>query len=52
MALEWAPRDMRVNAVAPGHVAAEGGIEDFRAGRLDEAAMTASIPARDRARTS
>jgi 3-oxoacyl-[acyl-carrier protein] reductase len=46
MALEWAPRGLRVNAVAPGHVATEGVIEDFRAGRLDEAAMTASIPAR------
>ncbi|HZZ62119.1 MAG TPA: glucose 1-dehydrogenase [Roseiarcus sp.] len=46
MALEWAPRGMRVNAVAPGHVATEGVIEDFRAGRLEEAAMIASIPAR------
>ena len=46
MALEWAPRGLRVNAVAPGHVATEGVIEDFRAGRLDEAALLASIPAR------
>ena len=46
MALEWAPRGIRVNAVAPGHVATEGVIEDFRAGRLDEKAMLASIPAR------
>jgi NAD(P)-dependent dehydrogenase (short-subunit alcohol dehydrogenase family) len=46
MALEWAPRGLRVNAVAPGHVATEGVIEDFRSGRLDEAAMIASIPAR------
>jgi NAD(P)-dependent dehydrogenase (short-subunit alcohol dehydrogenase family) len=46
MALEWAPRGMRVNAVAPGHVATEGVIEDFREGRLNEAAMIASIPAR------
>jgi len=46
MALEWAPRGMRVNAVAPGHVATEGVIEDFRAGRLDEAAMIRNIPAR------
>ena len=46
MALEWAPRGLRVNAVAPGHVATEGVIEDFRAGRLNEAAMIASIPAR------
>ena len=46
MALEWAPKGMRVNAVAPGHVATEGVIEDFRAGRLDEAAMIKSIPAR------
>ncbi len=46
MALEWGPRAMRVNAVAPGHVATEGVIEDFRAGRLDEAAMIQGIPAR------
>jgi len=46
MALEWAPKGLRVNAVAPGHVATEGVIEDFRAGRLDEAAMIAKIPAR------
>ena len=46
MALEWAPKGFRVNAVAPGHVATEGVIEDFRAGRLDEAAMINSIPAR------
>jgi NAD(P)-dependent dehydrogenase (short-subunit alcohol dehydrogenase family) len=46
MALEWAQKGMRVNAVAPGHVATEGVIEDFRAGRLDEAAMIASIPSR------
>ncbi len=46
MALEWAPRGLRVNAVAPGHVATEGVIEDFRAGRLDEAAMIRKIPAR------
>jgi len=46
MALEWAPKGLRVNAVAPGHVATEGVIEDFRAGRLDEAALTRSIPAR------
>lgn len=46
MALEWAPRGLRVNAVAPGHVATEGVIDDFRAGRLNEAATIASIPAR------
>ena len=46
MALEWAPKGMRVNTVAPGHVATEGVIGDFRAGRLDEAAMVARIPAR------
>ena len=46
MALEWAPKGFRVNAVAPGHVATEGVIEDFRAGRLDESAMVKSIPAR------
>ncbi len=46
MALEWAPKGMRVNSVAPGHVATEGVIEDFRAGRLDEAAMLSRTPAR------
>ena len=45
MALEWAPKGLRVNAVAPGHVATEGVIEDFRTGRLDQAAMIKSIPA-------
>jgi 3-oxoacyl-[acyl-carrier protein] reductase len=46
MALEWGPRGLRVNAVAPGHVATEGVLEDFQAGGLDEAKMLASIPAR------
>jgi NAD(P)-dependent dehydrogenase (short-subunit alcohol dehydrogenase family) len=46
MALEWALHGLRVNAVAPGHVSTEGVIADFRAGRLDEAAMIRSIPAR------
>jgi 3-oxoacyl-[acyl-carrier protein] reductase len=46
MALEWAPKAIRVNAVAPGHVLTEGVIEDFRAGRLDETAMIEKIPAR------
>jgi len=45
MALEWGRRGMRVNAVAPGHVATEGVVDDFRAGRLDEAAMLKAIPA-------
>ena len=30
--------------VAPGHVKAEGVLEDFRSGRLDEGAMLAHIP--------
>jgi NAD(P)-dependent dehydrogenase (short-subunit alcohol dehydrogenase family) len=46
MALEWAPHGLRVNAVAPGHANTEGVIADFRAGRLNEAAMIRSIPAR------
>ena len=46
MALEWGPKGLRVNAVAPGHVATEGVLEDFQAGRLDEAKLVAAIPAR------
>ena len=45
MAVEWARHGLRVNAVAPGHVATEGVLEDFRAGRLDEKAMLARTPA-------
>ena len=44
MAVEWAGHGLRVNAVAPGHVATEGVLEDFRTGRLDEKAMLAHIP--------
>ena len=45
MALEWGPKGMRVNAIAPGHVNTEGVLADFRAGRLNETAMLAHIPA-------
>ena len=45
MAVEWARHGLRVNAVAPGHVATEGVLEDFRSGRLDEKATLAHIPA-------
>ncbi len=45
MAVEWAGKGLRVNAVAPGHVKSEGVLEDFRIGRLDEAAMIRRIPA-------
>jgi NAD(P)-dependent dehydrogenase (short-subunit alcohol dehydrogenase family) len=45
MALEWTRLSIRVNAVAPGHVATQGVLEDFRSGRLDEAAMLRAIPA-------
>jgi NAD(P)-dependent dehydrogenase (short-subunit alcohol dehydrogenase family) len=45
MAVEWGGQGLRVNAVAPGHVATEGVLEDFRTGRLDEKAVLARIPA-------
>ena len=44
MAVEWAGHGLRVNAVAPGHVATEGVLRDFRTGRLDEKAVLARIP--------
>jgi NAD(P)-dependent dehydrogenase (short-subunit alcohol dehydrogenase family) len=45
MAVEWAAKGLRVNAVAPGHVATEGVLADLKAGRLDEKAVLARIPA-------
>lgn len=44
LGLEWADRDIRVNAIAPGWTRTEmvaGGIKD---GRLSEAALTSRIP--------
>jgi 3-oxoacyl-[acyl-carrier protein] reductase len=46
MALEWTPRGLRVNGVAPGHIETEGVRADFEAGRLDEEKMLSAIPAR------
>jgi NAD(P)-dependent dehydrogenase (short-subunit alcohol dehydrogenase family) len=45
MALEWAAKGLRVNAVAPGHVNTDGVLEDFRTGRLKEAEVLSRIPA-------
>jgi NAD(P)-dependent dehydrogenase (short-subunit alcohol dehydrogenase family) len=45
MAVEWARKGLRVNAVAPGHVATEGVLQDLQTGRLDEKAVLARIPA-------
>ena len=45
MAVEWAGHGLRVNAVAPGHVATEGVLQDLKTGRLDEKAVLARIPA-------
>jgi len=46
MALEWTPRGLRVNGVAPGHIETDGVRADFESGRLDEKKMLSAIPAR------
>jgi NAD(P)-dependent dehydrogenase (short-subunit alcohol dehydrogenase family) len=45
MAVEWAGKGLRVNGVAPGHVATEGVLADLTTGRLDEKEVLARIPA-------
>ena len=45
MAVEWAGKGLRVNAVAPGHVATAGVLQDLKTGRLDEKAVLTRIPA-------
>jgi len=44
MAVEWAGQGLRVNAVAPGHVATDGVLDDLKTGRLDDKAMLERIP--------
>jgi NAD(P)-dependent dehydrogenase (short-subunit alcohol dehydrogenase family) len=46
MALEWAPKGIRVVGVAPGHVETEGVQSDFATGKLDRDRLAGSIPAR------
>src|SRR3984957_18681792 len=46
MALEWAPRGIRVVGLAPGHVDTEGVRSDFATGKLDHDRLAGAIPAR------
>jgi NAD(P)-dependent dehydrogenase (short-subunit alcohol dehydrogenase family) len=45
LAVEWAPRDIRVNSVSPGYTATELVARNIATGALDESQLLARIPA-------